>query len=68
MFRSIKNNSSILFFSSNTIYFGQNQSIKVQIFKISSARVKIWQIPQVSFELASQFHFNFCIIFHCHDT
>ena len=32
-----------------------------------SARVKIFEIPRVNFEL-SQFLFNFCIILHCHDT
>ena len=32
--QSIKHNSSILFFSSSIIYFGQKQSIKAQIFGI----------------------------------
>ena len=34
----------------------------------SSARVKISQIVHVSFELTSQFLFEFFIILHCHDT
>ena len=34
IFSVIKHNSSILFFCSNIIYFGQKQPIKVQIFEI----------------------------------
>ena len=54
--------------SSKMIYFGQKQPIKVQIMRFLSVRVKIHQIHYVNFELAAQFHFEFCIIIHCHET
>ena len=60
--------SSVPLNSSSIIYFGQKQFIKVQIFEIFEARVKIRKIPHANFELASQFLFKFCIILYCHDT
>ena len=39
-----------------------------QIFRFSTARVKIHQIPYVIFQATSQFSFKFCITFLCHDT
>ena len=51
--------------SSNNIYFGYKEPIKTQI---SSARVKICEVPHVNFKVTSQFLFNFWIILHCHDT
>ena len=53
------NITSLYFFSSKITYFGQKQSIKVQMFEIFEPSVKIRQIPYVSFELTSQFLFNF---------
>ena len=56
----------LYFCSSNIIYFGHKEPIKIQNF--SSARVKIYEIPHVNLKTTSQFLFNFCIILHCHDT
>ena len=56
------------FFSSNIIYFGQKQLIKVQIFEILECLGQNFQISHVNFELTNQFLFKFCIILHCHDT
>ena len=60
----------IYFFSSNIIYFANLKSspLKCRFLRFLSAPVKICQHPPVSFELKSQFLFNFCIICHCHDT
>ena len=38
----------------------------MKILNLSSARIKICQIPHVNFEMASQFLFKFCVILHCH--
>ena len=54
----MKHNSSVLF------YLKQKKSIKVQIFRLSSARIKIHQILYVNFETTSQLLFKFCIILH----
>ena len=43
-------------------------TFEVQFLIFLSARVKIHQIPQVNFELTSQFLFKFCTTLHCHDT
>ena len=40
----------LYFFRSNNIYFVQKESIKVNFLRLSSAQVKICQIPYVSFE------------------
>ena len=55
------------FFSSN-IYFVQEQPIelKCKFLRLSSAQVKIHQIPYVNLETASQFLFRFFIILQCH--
>ena len=53
-------------FSSKIIHFGQKQSIKCKFLILSSAQVKIHQIPHVNFELTSQFLLNICIILHCY--
>ena len=42
--------------------------IKVQIFRLSTARMKINQIPYVIFQVRSQFSFKFYITLQCHDT
>ena len=55
-------------FSSNIFYFGQQQSIKAQHFKIFECSGQNLSNSSWQFELTSQFHFNFCIILHCHDT
>ena len=54
----------LYFFSSNITYFGHTKLIKTHFFfRLSSARVKICQIPHVSFKTASQPLFNFVSFF-----
>ena len=69
IFSVMKHNFSVLF-SSKITYFGQKQSIKVQMFEIFERSVEIRQIPYVSFELTSQFLFNFAsfIILTTHNS
>ena len=43
------NITPLYFFSSNNIYFDQKELIKVKIFRLSSAQVKICQIPYCQF-------------------
>ena len=50
------------------IYFLQKQPIKVQVFGLSTARVKVHQIPHVIFRTKSQFFFKLCITLQCHKT
>ena len=40
----------------------------MQIIRLSTAHMKINQIPYVIFQATSQFSFKFCITFQCHDT
>ena len=47
---------------------GQTDSIEVQIFGLSTARMKINQIPYVIFQATSQFSFKLCNTLQCHDT
>ena len=42
--------------------------IKVQIFRLSTARMKINQIPYVIFQATNQFWFKLCNTLQCHDT
>ena len=42
--------------------------IKVQIFRLLTDCMKINQISYVIFQATSQFSFNFCSTFQCHDT
>ena len=49
-------------------YFGQKDPIKVPILTLSSALVKICQIPHVNFQTTSQFLSKFCITLQCHGT
>ena len=58
-----------LYFLAQTIYtFLKRSTLKWKCLRLSSARVKINQIPHVSFEVTSQFLFIFCVILHCHGT
>ena len=68
IFSAIKQNSPILFLAQTLYTLFKRSPLKCKFLRFSSARVKICQIPHVSFELTSQFLFNFCIILHCHDT
>ena len=58
----------LYFLRSNIIYFRRKQHMKVQIFSLATARIKLHQIPYVIFRTQSQFLFIFCITFHCHET
>ena len=68
IFSTIKHKSSVLFFGSNNIYFGQKQPIKVQIFEIFKCSGHNLSHYSCQFWTDSQFLFNFCIILHCHDA
>ena len=68
IFSAIKHNTSVLFFSSNIIYFGQWKQLKRKFLGFTSAQVEVRQIPHVNFKMAIQFFFKFWIIFCCHDT
>ena len=58
-----------LYFLAQTIYtLLKRSTLKWKCLRLSSARVKINQIPHVSFEVTSQFPFKFCFILHCHGT
>ena len=59
---------SSVFFSLNITYFLQKQPIKVQIFTLSTAHIKIHRIHQVIFGTTSQFFFKLCIFLWCHET
>ena len=59
--------SSPVSFSSNITYFPQEYPIKVQIFRLSTARVKIYQIPQVTFKTKSQFFFKVSVTLQFHE-
>ena len=60
--------SSSVFFHLNLYIIWTKDPIKVQIFRIWTACMKINNIPYVIFQATSQFSFKFCIIFQCHDT
>ena len=62
-----KHNSSV-FCHLNFICFGKKDLIQVQIFRLSTACMKINRIPYVIFQATCQFSFKICINFQCHDT
>ena len=57
----------LYYFSSNITYFSQKYPIKVQIFRFSTAWVKIHQISYVIFQTKSEFFFKVWITLQCHD-
>ena len=62
----MRQNSSVLFHLK--LYMLQtNEPIKVQIFRLETARMKINQIPYVIFQTTSQFFFKYFITLQCHD-
>ena len=63
LFSARKHNSSV-FFHLNFICFGQKDLIKVQIFRLSTACMKINQIPYVIFLATCQFSFTVCMPWH----
>ena len=48
--------------------FRPNDAIRIPFLRLSSAPVKICQIPHVIFGSASQFSFKLCINLECHQT
>ena len=46
----------------------KSSQLKHKFFLLSSARIKICEVPHVSFETTSLFLFNFSMILHCHNT
>ena len=44
------------------------EPIKVQVFILLTARMKINESAYAILHAASQFSFEFCITFQCHDT
>ena len=57
----------LYFFSSNNICFVQKEPIKVTFLRLSSAQVKICQIPNVNFKTTNRCLSKFCITFQCHE-
>ena len=56
-------------FSSRTLYtLDKKKPIKVQIFRLSTARMKTNQISHVIFQVTSQFSVKFWIVSQCHNT
>ena len=56
-------------FLAETVYTLLKRSpLKLKCLKLSSAWVKIHQIPHVNFEMTSQFLLKFCVILHFHNT
>ena len=66
-FHVMRYNSSVLFHLKLYI-LSRKEPIKVQIFRLSTARMKINQIPNVILQVTSQFSCKFCIALQCHDT
>ena len=50
------------------IYFGKIDPIKVEMFRLSTARMKINQTPYIFFQTTGQPTFKFCITIQCRDT
>ena len=68
LFSVMRHNSSAIFHLNLCMFFGQKNPIKVEIFRLSTARMKINQIPYIIFQVTSQISFKFCNTLHCHDT
>ena len=67
LFSVIKHNSSALFTTQALHNLVKGSPLKCKFLRNSSAWVKTYQSPHVNFEATSQFLFQFCIFFHCHD-
>ena len=63
----MKDNSSALFLAQTIYTLLKGRLLKGKFLRLSSAQVKICQIPYVNLEMTSQFLFKFCVIFHYHD-
>ena len=68
VFNTIKHKSSVLILAQPLYTLVKSSPLKCKSSRFSSAQVKICQIPNVNFELTSQFLFNFPTIFHFHDA
>ena len=66
LFSVMTHNASILFHL-NLYMLWKKNPIKVGIFWLSTAHMKINQIPDVIFQATSQLFFKFCNILQCHD-
>ena len=67
LFSVMRHNGSSVLFNLNFICFGKNEPIKVHIFRLATARMKINQHPYVTRQTTSQFFFKYCISLQCHD-
>ena len=67
LFSAIKHNSSALFSTQALHNLVKGSPLKCNFLRNSSAWVKTYQSPHVNFEATSQFLFQFCIFFDCHD-
>ena len=56
------------FFTYIFLFFGLKDLIKVQVFRLSTAHMKINKIPYVVFQAKRQFSIKVCNTFQCHDT
>ena len=65
-FSVITYNSSVSC-SSCIFYFGQKDLMKIPILTLSSALMKICQIPHFIFQTTSHFFFKFCKTLQCHE-
>ena len=57
----------LYYFSSNITYFWQKYPVKVQVFRFSTARVKIHQISHVIFQIKNEFLLKVWVTFQCHE-
>ena len=55
------------FFSWNVLCYWKKKHIKVQIFRLAIARIKIYQIRHLIFATKSQFFFKLYITHQCHE-
>ena len=62
LFSVMRHNASVL------LCFEQTNPIKLQVFGLSTAYMKINQILYVIFQATSQFSFKLCNTLQCHDT
>ena len=60
--------TSQYFFGSSIIYFQQKHHIKVQLFRLTTTRIKVHQIPHAIFGTKSQFFFKLCITLQSYET
>ena len=58
----------LYYFIYNFVCFVQKEDMKVKILGLSTAPMRIKQIPLVIFQATSHFFFKFWITFQCHDT